>query len=158
MFISDSNQINFKNTFTLRCFEILLLTNKSKMNKKLISTAAILGMIAIILGAFGAHALKKVLTLEELSTFETGVKYQMYHALFLLFIGLVTELSQKTKRTIYYLVVFGISFFSGSIYLLATKSSTGIDFKSIGFLTPIGGLLLILAWGVLLITILKKKS
>ncbi|HSD15462.1 MAG TPA: DUF423 domain-containing protein, partial [Flavobacterium sp.] len=90
------------------------------MNKKIISTGAIFGMIAIILGAFGAHALKKVLSIEQLSTFETGVKYQMYHALFLLFIGLA-ELSQKAKKTIYNLVVFGIIFFSGSIYLLATN-------------------------------------
>jgi len=58
------------------------------MDKKTISTAALLGMIAIILGAFGAHALKKVLSIEQLATFETGVRYQMYHALFLLFIGI----------------------------------------------------------------------
>lgn len=127
------------------------------MDKKIISTAAILGMIAIIFGAFGAHALKKVLSVEELSTFETGVKYQMYHALFLLFIGLST-LSHKAKKTIYYLVVFGVIFFSGSIYLLATNELTPFfDFKTIGFITPIGGLLLILAWGILLVNFLKKE-
>ena len=127
------------------------------MDKKIISTGAVLGMLAIILGAFGAHALKKVLSIEELTTFETGVKYQMYHALFLLFIGLAAELSQKAKKTIYYLVVIGVLFFSGSIYLLATNSLTSFDFKVIGFVTPIGGLLLISAWGVLLVNILKKK-
>ncbi len=128
------------------------------MDKKIISTGAVFGMLAIILGAFGAHALKKVLSIEELATFETGVKYQMYHALFLLFIGLATELSQKTKKTIYYLVVFGVLFFSGSIYLLATNGHfISFDFKVIGFITPIGGLLLILAWGVLLVNFLKKK-
>ena len=127
-----------------------------KMDKKIISTGAIFGMLAIILGAFGAHALKKVLSVEELATFETGVKYQMYHALFLLFIGFVAELSQKAKKTIYYLVVFGVLFFSGSIYLLATNNLTSFDFKVIGFVTPIGGLLLILAWGVLLVNYLKK--
>ena len=72
------------------------------MSKKVISTAALLGMIAIILGAFGAHALKKVLSTEQLVTFETGVRYQMYHALFLLFIGLTTSLSEKSKKIIYY--------------------------------------------------------
>ena len=128
------------------------------MNKKIISTAAFFGILAIILGAFGAHALKKVLSIEELTTFETGVKYQMYHALFLLFIGLANELSQKTKKAIYYLVVFGVLFFSGSIYLLATNNLTSFDFKVIGFVTPIGGLLLILAWGVLLVNCLKKKA
>ena len=131
---------------------------KRKMDKKIISTGAILGMIAIILGAFGAHALKKVLTIEELSTFETGVKYQMYHALFLLFIGVMTGLSQKAKKIIYNLVVLGIIFFSGSIYLLATNSLTSFDFKIIGFVTPIGGLLLISAWGTLLLNYNNKKS
>ena len=128
------------------------------MDKKIISTGAIFGMIAIILGAFGAHALKKVLSLEELSTFETGVKYQMYHALFLVLIGTLNELSQKAKKIIYNLVVFGVIFFSGSIYLLATNSLTTFDFKVIGFITPIGGLLLILAWSVLFFNFIKKKS
>ena len=128
------------------------------MDKKIISTGAILGMLAIILGAFGAHALKKVLSIEELATFETGVRYQMYHALFLLFIGMIQEISQKAKKTIHYLVIFGILFFSGSIYLLATNNLTSFDFKIIGFATPVGGLLLILAWTVLFLTIMKKKS
>ena len=128
------------------------------MDKKIISTGAIFGMLAIILGAFGAHALKKVLTFEELTTFETGVKYQMYHALFLLFVGIASEIPQKTKKTIYYLVVVGVLFFSGSIYLLATNSLTTFDFKTIGFVTPIGGFLLILAWGVLLLNYFNKKS
>lgn len=127
------------------------------MDKKLIATGAIFGMIAIILGAFGAHALKKVLTIEQLSTFETGVKYQMYHALFLLFIGL-SALSQKSKKTIYFLVLIGVVLFSGSIYLLATNNLTAFDFKVIGFITPIGGLLLILAWAVLLVNLLKRDK
>lgn len=128
------------------------------MKRKLIITAAILGMIAIILGAFGAHALKKVLSIEQLVTFETGVRYQMYHALFLLFIGLLDNVTEKTKKTICFLVVFGVILFSGSIYLLATNDLTAFDFKTIGFLTPIGGLLLIMAWGVLLASSLNKKA
>lgn len=128
------------------------------MDKKIISTGAIFGMLAIILGAFGAHALKKVLSIEELVTFETGVKYQMYHALFLLFVGLASEIPQKAKKTIYYLVVVGVLFFSGSIYLLATNNFTSFDFKIIGFVTPIGGFLLILAWGALLLHYFNKKS
>lgn len=128
------------------------------MDKKLISTGAIFGMTAIILGAFGAHALKKVLPAEQLVTFETGVRYQMYHALFLILIGMITALPEKTKKTIYFLVLSGISLFSGSIYLLATNNITSFDFKVIGFVTPIGGLLLILAWGVLFINFVKKKQ
>ncbi|WP_348825194.1 DUF423 domain-containing protein [Flavobacterium aestuarii] len=131
------------------------------MDKKIISTAAVLGMIAIILGAFGAHGLKKVLSIEQLATFETGVKYQMYHALFLLFIGTTTLINQKLKKTILTLTVTGVLFFSGSIYLLATNSLTPIDFKVIGFITPIGGLFLIISWLLLffdLIKPLKKKN
>ena len=132
--------------------------NKINMDKRILSTGAILGMIAIIFGAFGAHALKKVLSIEQLSTFETGVRYQMYHALFLLFFGLMKDVPQKTKKTIYFLVLFGVILFSGSIYLLATNDLTSFDFKIIGFVTPIGGLLLILGWGVFLLNIMNKKS
>ena len=128
------------------------------MDKKIFVTASLFGMIAIILGAFGAHKLKEVLTLEQLNTFETGVKYQMYHAFFLLFVGLNTALTNKVKRIIYFLTLFGVILFSGSIYLLATNSLMAFDFRTIGFITPIGGLLLIMAWGVLLVSYLKKKS
>ncbi|RKS26670.1 uncharacterized membrane protein YgdD (TMEM256/DUF423 family) [Flavobacterium endophyticum] len=128
------------------------------MDRKIISTAAILGFIAIILGAFGAHALKKVLTIEQLTSFETGVKYQIYHALFLLFAGSTNLISEKAKKTLYYLVVFGVILFSGSIYLLATKNVTNVDFSVIGFITPIGGLLMIMAWGLLFLNILKRKA
>lgn len=128
------------------------------MDKKTIATAALLGMIAIILGAFGAHALKEILSTNQLNTFETGVRYQMYHALFLLFIGLLPVLNSKTKKIIYNLVLFGVLLFSGSIYLLATNGLTPIDFRVIGFVTPIGGLLLISAWAVLLYNITKKSD
>jgi uncharacterized membrane protein YgdD (TMEM256/DUF423 family) len=127
------------------------------MNKKLITTGALFGMIAIILGAFGAHALKKVMPAEQLVTFETGVRYQMYHALFLIFISMISEISEKTKKTIYYLILSGVILFSGSIYLLATNSITSFDFKVIGFVTPIGGLLLILAWAILFFSFIKKR-
>lgn len=125
------------------------------MDKKIISTAAVLGMIAIILGAFGAHGLKKVLTIEQLTTFETGVRYQMYHALFLLFIGTTTLINQKLKKTILNLTILGVVFFSGSIYLLATNSLSPIDFKVIGFITPIGGVFLIFSWLLLLFDLIK---
>ncbi|MGZ9674794.1 DUF423 domain-containing protein [Flavobacterium sp. GNP001] len=128
------------------------------MKTTYIKAAAVLGMIAIILGAFGAHALKKVLSVDQLATFETGVRYQMYHALFLLLVGQLDMLSQKASKVIYYLVLSGVVLFSGSIYLLATNSLTSFDFRIIGFVTPIGGLLLIIAWFVLLASIFDKKS
>jgi uncharacterized membrane protein YgdD (TMEM256/DUF423 family) len=127
------------------------------MERKIISIAALIGMTAIILGAFGAHALKKYLSVEQLGSFETGVKYQMYHALFLLFLGLNSFINEKVKKTIFQLVIFGVIFFSGSIYLLSIKPITGIDFKFIGIVTPIGGALLIMAWGILFWNIWKVK-
>ncbi|KDN54214.1 DUF423 domain-containing protein [Flavobacterium seoulense] len=128
------------------------------MDKKIISTAALLGMIAIILGAFGAHALKKVLNIEQLNTFETGVRYQIYHALFLLFVGIIPALNSKTKKIISNLVLSGVILFSGSIYLLATNDLTPIDFRFVGPVTPIGGFLLISAWAVLFFNALKKSD
>lgn len=127
------------------------------MERKITVTAVIMGMTAIILGAFAAHALKKHLTVEELVTFETGVKYQMYHALFLLFLGMTTLVSEKSKKTVFQLVLSGVIFFSGSIYLLATKTITGIDFKPLGIVTPIGGTSLIVGWAILFWQILKDK-
>ena len=128
------------------------------MNKKITATAAFLGMAAIILGAFGAHALKKVLTPEQLISFETGVRYQMYQAFFLFFLATQKDIQEKTKRTIFTLILSGTLFFSGSIYLLSTTGITGINFKPIGFITPIGGLLLIVAWGMLGYSILKSRK
>ncbi len=128
------------------------------MQRKILITAVFFGMFAIILGAFGAHALKKVLTPEQLVTFETGVKYQMYHALFLLFVGTTTFVSEKVKPFIFWLTAIGVLFFSGSIYLLATKNVSNIDFKFLGILTPFGGLLLIVAWFWLFIDLMRKKS
>ena len=128
------------------------------MDKKILFTASLLGMVAIILGAFGAHSLKQVLTLEQLTTFETGVKYQMYHALFLLFLGINNTITEKSKKIIFRLISFGVLFFSGSIYFLATMGITGINFKVIGIVTPIGGLLLIVGWGLFALQFLKNKS
>lgn len=128
------------------------------MNNKIITIAAFFGITAIILGAFGAHALKKVLTIDQLATFETGVKYQMYHGLFLLFIGLNTQLGDKVKKTIFNLTILGVIFFSGSIYLLATDNLNTFNFKVIGFITPIGGLLLIGSWGIVMWNFFKKKA
>ena len=128
------------------------------MDKKISITGAWIGMVAIILGAFGAHALKKVLTPEQLISFETGVRYQMYQAFFLFFLASQNDILKKTKKTIFRLITLGTLFFSGSIYLLSTTGITGINFKPIGFITPIGGALLILAWGMLGYSILQSRK
>lgn len=128
------------------------------MDRKILSTAALLGVIAIILGAFGAHGLKKIVEPESITTFETGVRYQMYNALFLLFVGATPLVAQKTKKLIFILVLIGMLFFSGSIYFLACNSLFSFDFKKIGIITPIGGLLLILGWTVLFLNLIKRKG
>ena len=126
------------------------------MNKTILVTGLVLGLLAVILGAFGAHGLKKVLSPEEINTFETGVKYQMYHALFLILLSSITIATEGTKRVVFYLTVIGVLLFSFSIYLLATNNLTSFDFRKIGFITPMGGTLLIGAWGYLLFGILTK--
>ena len=126
------------------------------MDRKIISTAAILGLTAIILGAFAAHGLKKILDISELNTFETGVKYQMYSALFLLFIGTIKDLSINAKKVIYYTTIFGVLFFSVSLYLLAINRQLPFDFIPFGFITPIGGLLFLAAWFWLFVNFYRK--
>lgn len=128
------------------------------MNKKILILATVLGVLSVVLGAFAAHGLKELISVESLRTFETGVRYQMYHALLLLFVGSSTLINNKSKKAIFYLALVGLLFFSGSIYCLATNSLTAFNFKSIGFLTPIGGLILISLWLILLIKFLKMKT
>ena len=128
------------------------------MEKKILLAACVLGFLAIIFGAFGAHALKKTLTPEQLLSFETGVKYQMYHALFLLFIGTFAFLGERERSIIFYLTIIGVLFFSGSIYFLATNTITNLKTKFLGPITPIGGLFLVSAWGYLFYTVLSKKT
>ncbi|OYQ34660.1 hypothetical protein CHU92_11540 [Flavobacterium cyanobacteriorum] len=127
------------------------------MERKIIAFAAFLGATAIVLGAFGAHALKEKLSPDMLAVFETGVKYQMYHALLLLFTGCMPFIAQKAKKAILALVATGVLFFSGSLYFLACNAMFSFDFKKIGIITPVGGLLLIAAWVVLFLHIIKAK-
>lgn len=128
------------------------------MDKKIIKTAAILGFIAIAFGAFGAHTLKKMVGVLELNTFETGVRYQMYHALFLLFVGTTNLISEAAKKVIYSTTLSGIVLFSGSLYFLALNSFLPFNFKPFGFVTPIGGLLFLTAWFWLFVNFYRKND
>lgn len=128
------------------------------MNKTTFTIGLIFGLTAIILGAFGAHGLEAVLTESQLDTFETGVKYQMYHALFLLIASQLKAISPGYQKGVQYLTTIGLILFSFSIYFLATNELTGFDFRKIGFVTPIGGLLLISAWGILGIGVLRPGT
>jgi uncharacterized membrane protein YgdD (TMEM256/DUF423 family) len=128
------------------------------MNKRILIWAAIFAIIAIVFGAFGAHKLKELLTPQSLSSFETGVRYQMYHVFLLLFLGLYDGISDTAKKSIFYVVIIGVIFFSGSIYLLSTSCITGVDFSPIGIVTPIGGVLLIAGWALLLRSFINIKK
>lgn len=127
------------------------------MNKKILVTGAIIGITGIVLGAFAAHGLEKLVDAEAIKSFETGVRYQIYHAMLLLILGGTNFVTEKRKKVMFYLIAIGLIFFSGSIYGLATNDLSSFDFKSIAMITPVGGLLLILAWVVMLIDILKSK-
>ncbi len=128
------------------------------MNKTIFTTACVLGVVAVILGAFGAHGLQKLVDTKAVTSFETGVRYQMYHALLLFVLGLLPNVKDGVKRTVFYLLVSGVVLFSFSIYLLAINTVVDFDFKAIAFITPIGGALLIAAWGLLGYSIYKEKS
>lgn len=128
------------------------------MNKKLLITGSVLGIISIVLGAFASHGLEKLVTKDAIETFQVGVRYQMYHALLLLFVGNTSKISSKLKNWIFIFTLIGVVLFSGSIYGLSTNELTGFDFKSIGFITPIGGLLLICSWLIMLLGFLKLKD
>ena len=122
------------------------------MFKNLVITG-FLGMFAIVLGAFGAHALKEVLTSDQLLSFETAVTYQMYHVLVLLFVNTFEGFTVKQKNSISYLFFLGILFFSGSIYVIQLTSITA---KSIWFITPLGGLFFIIGWLSLIMIFVNK--
>ena len=117
--------------------------------------AAFLGMLAIILGAFGAHALKEQLDPESLQSFETGVRYMMYHVLAILLFYFNPLLSQKAKTRISQFFLAGILFFSGSIFLIATGM---IQAKTIWYITPLGGLFFVLGWFIAALSFLKSND
>ena len=124
------------------------------MTRRFLVTGGIFGLLAVILGAFGAHGLKSVLEAETLTSFETGVRYQMYHALLL--IGLA-NFSKLQSNIIYWFFLIGVIFFSGSIYLLSLDELAGLDFSSIALVTPLGGALLIVGWTLFIFESLKLK-
>ncbi len=117
--------------------------------------AAVLGMLTIILGAFGAHALKEQLEPESLQSFETGVRYMMYHVLGILLINFSPLLGQRSKTRISQLFLLGILFFSGSIFMIATGMA---EAKSIWFITPLGGLFFVFGWLIAGLSFLKSND
>ncbi|MBB1138747.1 DUF423 domain-containing protein [Myroides sp. WP-1] len=125
------------------------------MGRKIIITATLLGALGIILGAFGAHGLKKIVSETAVASYEVGVRYQMYHVFFLLFVGLSSFFSDAVKKRIFILTLVGVLLFSGSIYLLTFNGLPGFDVKFLGPITPIGGVFMIAAWVYAAIQTLK---
>lgn len=123
------------------------------MNRYLLITS-IVGGVTIILGAFGAHALQEILDVNQLKSFETGVRYQMYHVLALFFVNIYDGFTEKNKIWISNLFIFGIIMFSGSIFAI----TFGIEAKYLWFITPIGGLLFILGWFLMAILLMIKRK
>jgi|SRR6056297_1780926 len=111
---------------------------------------ALYGFLAVIFGAFGAHALKKKLTPELLQSFETGVKYQMYHAILLLVLGFNLNFDKPLDSAIVNCFIFGTLLFSFSIYALCLGAAKGNKPRFLGPVTPLGGLLLVAGWALLL--------
>lgn len=111
---------------------------------------ALYGLLSVIFGAFGAHALKKKLTPELLQSFEIGVKYKMYHAIVLLVLGFNLSFDQPLDSWIVNCFIFGTLLFSFSIYALCLGAAKGNKPKFLGPVTPLGGLILTAGWALLL--------
>jgi len=126
------------------------------MKQLVLIIGSLYGALSVILGAFGAHALKKVLPLPQLESFEVGVKYQMHHAILLLIIGFYFSFENKWQVIMGWSFIIGTFLFSVSIYLLSTASLYGGSLKFLGPVTPFGGLLMIIGWMLLLANVVKQ--
>ena len=123
------------------------------MTRFLIATGAVSAALSVALGAFAAHGLKSRLPVEILAVFQTGVQYQFYHSLGLILVGILTRLHKGSTllTAAGLLMLAGILLFSGSLYIIST---TGL--RSLGIITPIGGVIFIVAWLMLAVGICRK--
>lgn len=118
---------------------------------------AVYGLMSVILGAFGAHAFRKILSPERLESFETGVRYQMYAAFFLLFVGWILKFETGSEKWISWLMIFGTLLFSVSIYFLSFQEHWGVKLSFLGPITPIGGVMMMVSWVMLIFYFVKYK-
>lgn len=127
------------------------------MHKGFARTAAIMGMLAVALGAFGAHGLKQIVPAETITTFETGVRYQFYHTFALLAVALLFEkFPVGAMRWAGICFITGIVLFSGSLYALTAIAATEtVGLRGIGAITPFGGLFFIAGWICMLVAFTK---
>ena len=129
------------------------------MHKTFLIIAAIIGGLSVLIGAFGAHALKKLVSMESVASFETGVRYQFYHCFALLFVGIMYErFPGRWMNWSGYSFIIGIILFSGSLYLLtALQATENVGLRKLGIITPIGGLFFIAGWIFLLLALIKGR-
>ncbi len=129
------------------------------MNKKIILAASLLGALAVILGAFGAHGLEGKVSTYHIETWKTANQYHFYHTFALLFLSTFSRAKTYSIKESFIAFLIGILFFSGSLYVLSVREITGFGNPSIlGPITPLGGLSLIVGWVALFIAALKNKS
>lgn len=128
------------------------------MNKRIILTAAFFGALAVVLGAFGAHGLKSIVTPNQLETWQKGVEYQFYHTFAILYLSTFARYKNKLIALSFLFFSLGIILFSGSLYLLAIKDAYELSFAQyLGPVTPIGGLAFILGWVCLFLAAFRDK-
>lgn len=129
------------------------------MHKGFLLTAAALGALAVALGAFGAHGLKQIVPAETVSTFETAVRYQFYHTLALLAVGLLFEkIPTRFMRYAGICFITGIVLFSGSLYALtALQATETVGLRSIGIITPFGGLFFVAGWVCMFVALVRRR-
>jgi uncharacterized membrane protein YgdD (TMEM256/DUF423 family) len=127
-----------------------------RFTKKAIVTGLVLLIVGIILGAFGAHGLKGKVSPEKIASFEVGVRYQLIHALGFLALAFGKPYFQFSLKAVYTLLLLGVILFAGSIYGLTLQGLAGMNLgKVFGPMTPLGGLLLIIGWTVLLLKVVR---
>ncbi|MCT6869195.1 DUF423 domain-containing protein [Apibacter sp.] len=127
------------------------------MKNIVLIAGAFYGLISIILGALGAHAFKKILSVDKLLSFETGVKYQMYHALALLLLGFSLSFTSNLEKFAACGMIIGTFLFSFSIYLLAFSEYWNVNLRILGPITPMGGICMIIGWACLLFYFIKSN-
>ncbi|MEM9821935.1 MAG: DUF423 domain-containing protein [Bacteroidota bacterium] len=129
------------------------------MTKKLIQLASLMALLAVVLGAFGAHGLKALITPEKIQVFEVGVRYHFYHSLAIGFIALaMSQFNSKWLERGAWMFLIGILLFSGSLYLLACRAPLDIEHWAwLGPITPIGGTCFIIGWAFIFIGVSKQN-
>ena len=128
------------------------------MNRKIVLVGSIFIVIAILLGAFGAHALNTVLSEQNIASFETGVRYQMYNGLALLILGVNAQNVNFNLNWVYGLILSGALLFCFSIYLLSMQSIIGVRLSWLGPVTPVGGFLQLLGWSLFIKNLLFRSG